>query len=81
MRIFTLLFLGIVPRAVAHFGARVLLSGFNGREGGLTVSRMWLVMTALVVGAVLAVGASLTAVALVGSSVPSNQAPYSYGAN
>jgi hypothetical protein len=42
---------------------------------------MWLVMTALVVGAVLAVGASLTAVALVGSSVPSNQAPYSYGAN
>jgi hypothetical protein len=66
---------------VAHFGAKVLLCGFNGREGGLAVSRTWLVMTALVVGAVLAVGASLTAVALVGNSVPSNQAPYSYGAN
>lgn len=45
------------------------------------MSRIWLVVTALVVGAVLAVGATFTTSALVGSSTPSNQAPYNYGNN
>jgi hypothetical protein len=44
------------------------------------VSRMLLIVTALVVGAVLAVGGSIATSALIGSSpTPSNQAPYSYG--
>ena len=44
------------------------------------MSRIWLIVTSLVVGAVLAVGATLTASALIGSSAtPSNQAPYNYG--
>ena len=44
------------------------------------MSRIWLIVTAVVVGAVLAVGASVTTTALVGNSgVPSNQAPYNYG--
>jgi len=44
------------------------------------MSRLLLVITALVVGAVLALGASFTTTALVGNSnVPSNQAPYNYG--
>jgi len=46
------------------------------------MSRLLLVITALVVGTVLAVGASITTSTLVGSShVPSNQAPYNYGNN
>ena len=46
------------------------------------MSRLLLIITALVVGAVLAVGASFTTTALVGNSgVPSNQAPYNYGNN
>ncbi len=44
------------------------------------MSRLVLIITSLVVGAVLAVGASVTTSALVGSSpTPSNQAPYNYG--
>ena len=44
------------------------------------MSRLLLIITALVVGAVLAAGASFATTALVGNnSVPSNQAPYSYG--
>jgi len=44
------------------------------------MSRLLLLITALVVGAALAVGAGLTTAQLVGnSSVPSNQAPYNYG--
>ena len=44
------------------------------------MTRMLLIISALVVGAVLAVGASFTTSALVGNShVPSNQAPYNYG--
>jgi hypothetical protein len=58
------------------------MCGSRGREGGLTVSRLLLIITALVVGAVLAVGASFTTTAIVGNSgVPSNQAPYNYGNN
>jgi hypothetical protein len=45
------------------------------------MSRMLLIITALVVGAVLAVGASFTTSALVGNSTPTNQAPYNYGSN
>jgi len=45
------------------------------------VSRIALIITALVVGAVLAVGASVATSALVGSSVPSNRPAYSYGTN
>jgi hypothetical protein len=43
------------------------------------MTRTWLIITALVVGAVLAVGASFTTTALVGNSTPSNHAPYNYG--
>jgi hypothetical protein len=43
------------------------------------MSRWLLVITALVVGAVLAVGGSIATTQLVGSSTPSNQAPYNYG--
>jgi hypothetical protein len=43
------------------------------------VSRIVLIITALVVGAVLAVGASVATSALAGSSVPSNRPPYNYG--
>ncbi|MGO8957314.1 MAG: hypothetical protein ACLQFR_08110 [Streptosporangiaceae bacterium] len=44
------------------------------------MSRIVLIITALVVGAVLAVGGSIATSALLGSSAtPSNQAPYSYG--
>ncbi len=44
------------------------------------MSRIVLIVTALVVGAVLAVGASITTSALIGSApTPSNQAPYNYG--
>jgi len=52
-----------------------------GRKGGFTVSRIVLIVTALVVGAVLAVGAAFTTTALVGNSsgVPANQAAYNYG--
>ena len=47
---------------------------------GYTVSRIWLIVTALVVGVVLAVGATVTTTTLVGNSgVPPNQAPYNYG--
>jgi hypothetical protein len=81
LRIFTALFLGIMARVVAHFGASVVTCGFSGREGGLTVSRLVLIIISLVVGAVLAVGASVATSALVGSSTPSNQAPYNYGTN
>jgi hypothetical protein len=45
------------------------------------VSRMVLIITALVVGAVLAVGASVATSAVVGSSVPSNRPAYNYGSN
>lgn len=45
------------------------------------MSRIVLVITALVVGAVLAVGASVATSALVGSSVPSNRPAYNYGSN
>jgi hypothetical protein len=45
------------------------------------MSRMLLIITALVVGAVLAVGASFATSALVGNSTPTNQAPYHYGSN
>ncbi len=45
------------------------------------MSRIWLMVTALVVGAVLAVGATISTGALVGHAVPSNQAPYNYGSN
>ena len=45
------------------------------------MSRIVLIVTALVVGAVLAVGAAFTTTALVGNSsgVPANQAAYNYG--
>jgi hypothetical protein len=47
---------------------------------GYTVSRIWLIVTAVVVGVVLAVGATVTTTTLVGNAgVPSNQAPYNYG--
>ena len=45
------------------------------------MSRIVLIIAALVVGAVLAAGGTITAGALVGRSVPSNQAPYNYGSN
>jgi hypothetical protein len=41
---------------------------------------MMLIITSLVVGAVLAVGATFATTALIGAAVtPSNQAPYTYG--
>jgi hypothetical protein len=44
------------------------------------VSRMVLIITSLVVGAVLAVGATFATTALIGASVtPSNQSAYNYG--
>jgi hypothetical protein len=44
------------------------------------VSRLVLIITSLVVGAVLAVGATFATSALISASVtPSNQAPYNYG--
>lgn len=44
------------------------------------MSRIVLIITSLVVGAVLAVGAAVAANAFIGSSAtPSNQAPYNYG--
>jgi hypothetical protein len=44
------------------------------------MSRLLLIITALVVGAILATGGAITATQLVGNSnVPSNQAPYNYG--
>jgi hypothetical protein len=56
------------------------MRGLSGRLGGFTVSRLVLIITALVVGAVLAVAGAFTTTALVGNSnVPSNQAPYNYG--
>jgi hypothetical protein len=46
----------------------------------VTVSRLALLITSLVVGAVLAVGATYATTALVSSSVtPSNQTSYNYG--
>jgi hypothetical protein len=51
-----------------------------GRKRGLTMSRLLLIITALVVGAVLAAGAGITTSQLVGNSaVPTNQAPFNYG--
>jgi ABC-type arginine/histidine transport system permease subunit len=47
---------------------------------GLPVTRLMLIITSLVVGAVLAVGVIFATTALVSSTVaPSNQAPYNYG--
>jgi hypothetical protein len=44
------------------------------------VSRLVLIITALLVGAVLAVGATFAASALIASApTPSNQSPYNYG--
>ena len=44
------------------------------------MSRVALIITALVVGAVIAVGGTVATSALIGSSAtPSNQAPYDYG--
>jgi hypothetical protein len=43
------------------------------------MSRTLLIIVALVVGAVLAVGGSIATTQLVGNSTPSNQAPYNYG--
>lgn len=46
------------------------------------MSRLLLIITALVVGAVLAAGGAITTTQLVGNSaVPSNQAPFHYGNN
>lgn len=46
----------------------------------VTVSRLALIITTLVVGAVLAVGATYATTALVSSTVtPSNQTAYNYG--
>jgi hypothetical protein len=47
---------------------------------GLPVSRLGLIITALVLGAVLAVGAVFATAALVSSAVtPANQSAYNYG--
>ena len=47
---------------------------------GLPVSRLGLIITALVLGAVLAVGAVFATTALVSSAVtPANQSAYNYG--
>ncbi len=44
------------------------------------MSRVVLIITALLVGAVVAIGGSIATSALIGSSAtPSNQAPYNYG--
>jgi NADH:ubiquinone oxidoreductase subunit 3 (subunit A) len=44
------------------------------------VSRLVLIITSLVVGAVLAIGVTFAASALISSApTPSNQAPYNYG--
>jgi Protein of unknown function (DUF2613) len=57
--------------------------GLCRREEGLCqVSRLTLIIASLVVGAVLAVGATFATTALVSSSVtPSNQPAYNYGGN
>jgi NADH:ubiquinone oxidoreductase subunit 3 (subunit A) len=57
-------------------------SVLGGCEEESAVSRSVLVVTALVVGAVLALGSVFATSALVSSSQnPSNQAPYNYGSN
>jgi hypothetical protein len=44
------------------------------------VSRLVLIITSLVVGAFLAVGATVATAALIGASVtPTSQSPYTYG--
>jgi hypothetical protein len=44
------------------------------------VSRLTLILTSLIVGAVLAVGLTFAATALIGAgTIPSNQAAYNYG--
>jgi hypothetical protein len=50
-------------------------------EEGFAMSRLMLIITSLVVGAVLAVGATFATTALVssGTSSPSNQSAYNYG--
>jgi hypothetical protein len=47
---------------------------------GTSVSRLTLILTSLVVGAVLAVGLTLAASALISAgTIPSNQSAYNYG--
>jgi hypothetical protein len=54
-------------------------AGFS-HKGGITVSRLALIIAALAVGVVLAVGAAFTTASVVQAPpAPANQAPYNYG--